>query len=368
MKRLLNALKIVLIVLLALFLTVIGYVGYVAIQYHRVIDELELEIENNPNLVYTNQSYTIITYNIGFGAYTPEFSFFMDSGEMLDGTKVSGQYAKAKNIDTVMLNTEGALAIVEELNPDFIFFQEVDIKATRSHQVNQYEIIKDTFSSYGSSFAVNFNSAYLIYPFHDPIGKTLSGIATLSKLQVESTTRYQFPVDESFLAKFFDLDRCFTITRISANNKELVLINIHMSAYDEGGFIREKQLGRLNEILEIEYKKGNYVIAGGDFNHDIAQSMMAFTSRQRVPNWVYALEENQLAEGYRFATSLNGPTCRSTDIPYEEGVNYTVVIDGFVVSSNIIVEDVTNIISGTNYTSFLYSDHNPVKLTFSLQP
>ena len=29
--------------------------------------------------------YTALTYNIGFGAYTPDFSFFMDGGESLLG-------------------------------------------------------------------------------------------------------------------------------------------------------------------------------------------------------------------------------------------------------------------------------------------
>ena len=39
--------------------------------------------------------YTALTYNIGFGAYTPDFSFFMDGGE--------SSWAKSKEsvLDTV---------------------------------------------------------------------------------------------------------------------------------------------------------------------------------------------------------------------------------------------------------------------------
>ena len=55
----------------------------------------------------------------------------------------------------------------------------------------------------------------------------------------------------------------------TTNNKELVLINLHMSAYDKGGEFRQKQLNMLEEVLQDEYKKGNYVIAGGDWNHVI---------------------------------------------------------------------------------------------------
>jgi exonuclease III len=55
------------------------------------------------------------------------------------------------------------------------------------------------------------------------------------------------------------------------------------------------------------------------------------------------------------------PTCRTADIPYKKGVNYTSVIDGFIVSDNIIA-------TAENIDAdFMYSDHNPVKLTFKLK-
>jgi len=46
-----------------------------------------------------------------------------------------------------------------------------------------------------------------------------------------------------------------------------VLVNLHLEAYDSGeGKIAQTKL--LVEFLEQEYAKGNYVIAGGDFNQD----------------------------------------------------------------------------------------------------
>ena len=72
-----------------LILVVAGYVIYVAAQYYRIEDNLTLEINNNQtNVVQTNTSYKITTYNIGFGAYNHEFSFFMDSGKMKNGKEV----------------------------------------------------------------------------------------------------------------------------------------------------------------------------------------------------------------------------------------------------------------------------------------
>ena len=70
--------------------------------------------------------YSISTYNIGFGAYTHDFSFFMDSGETLDGEKVTGKDSVAASKDIVIENTTGAVNTIKDKAVDFAFFQEVD--------------------------------------------------------------------------------------------------------------------------------------------------------------------------------------------------------------------------------------------------
>ena len=118
-----------------------------------------------------------------------------------------------------------------------------------------------------------------------------------------------------------------------------------------------------NEVLQEEREKGNYVIAGGDFNHDIAQSKDSFPSGQKTPAWVYQLTDEDLAEGFRFVKAENAdeaPTCRGADIPYEKGVTYTVIVDGFLVSDNVEAK------ARNREEGFLYSDHNPVEMEFVL--
>ncbi len=368
MKKL-TPVKITAIVLCSIFalfiMTVLGYVIYVVAQYNRIPDNLAIDTTGNQTQeLVTGANYSIVTYNIGFGAYSHDFDFFMDSGKMKNGKKVSGSGSKAKNKETVLTNTNGAITSVKNDGDfDFMFFQEVDTDSTRSHHVNQYVMLADEFGkTRGSAFAVNFHSAYLLYPFNDPHGQSNAGLATFSKFNISSNTRRQYPLDTGF-AKFFDLDRCFMISRIPVQNgKQLTLINSHMSAYDEGGKIREQQLALLNRVLEEERKAGNYVIVGGDFNHDIANSMTMFPTEQEVPEWVFQLQNEDLVEGYKFAAATNVATCRSTDKPYVKGSNYTAVLDGFIVSDNIKVNDTHNI-----DTDFMYSDHNPATMTFVLQ-
>lgn len=362
-----KAIRISLLSIVALVLifamTIGGYVLYVVNQYYRIDDITELETDNPISIIMPiNGEYSVITYNIGFGAYNHDFSFFMDAGVMLDDTPVYGTMSKALSREVVLTNTNGAINAMKNSPSDFYMFQEVDTESTRSHKVNQYEMLQGIGDEYSLTYGLNFHSAFLMYPLNDFHGTVNSGITTMSKYKVNSTSRYSFPVDLSFPNRFFDLDRCFILSRIPLDNdKELVMINLHMSAYDEGGTIRALQLAMLNTVLKAEYDKGNYVIAGGDFNHDIADSLNQFETTQKVPEWVFVLTDNNLTEGYRFASPTNAPTCRSTDMPYTKGVNYTVIIDGFIVSDNVNIETVATI-----DLDFMYSDHNPVKLNFTL--
>ena len=45
-----------------------------------------------------------------------------------------------------------------------------------------------------------------------------------------------------------------------------------MSAYGNSDEIREGQINMLVSDMEKEYKAGNYVLCGGDFNHDLKAS------------------------------------------------------------------------------------------------
>lgn len=364
-----NVTKRILIALVAVLGTaaviVGGYILYLSLQYYRIEDGVALECQNGQSAVLeSGKDYTAVTYNIGFGAYDHDFSFFMDSGTMLDGTEVRGVHARAQSLAIVEKNTAGAIGMLTENAPDFCLLQEVDVDSTRSFHVDQTQRLRDAMPGYGSVFTENFHSGYLCYPFSEPHGSVLGGLLTLSRFSVDAANRYSYPVDASFPEKFFDLDRCFMLLRLPIDNgKELVLINSHMSAYDKGGTVRARQLETLNAVLTAEAEKGNYVIVGGDFNHALCGTEAAFSGMQQIPEWVFTLSDRDIASGYHIVCADNVTdvaTCRSTDRPYEKGVNYEAVLDGFIVSSNVTASAVNLDLD------FAYSDHNPVLLTFSL--
>ena len=89
MKKALKITGITLLTLLiALIVAALCYVLYVVIEYDRIEDNLQLEVSagNVQESAQKGEEYSIVTYNIGFGAYSPEYSFFLDSGEMLGYT------------------------------------------------------------------------------------------------------------------------------------------------------------------------------------------------------------------------------------------------------------------------------------------
>ena len=358
-------LKVVAAVVVVAIVFALGYVAYVCANYYRIDDHAALEVENaQTETLQAGPTYTAATFNIGFGAYTPDFTFFMDEGVMADGTVVTGEHAKASSAASVQSCTDGDISLLASLDTDFTLLQEVDTDSTRSFNIDQAQAITSAFSGEASVFANNFHSVYLLYPIPDFHGAVQSGLLTLSKYAIDSAERRSYPVSDAFPDKFFDLDRCFEVLRVPVSNgKQLVLINSHMSAYDTGGKVREQQIALLREVLAQEAAAGNYVICGGDWNHAICGEAGYHLNGQQDPSWVSWLSDDDLPEGFSVVVPTNVSevsTCRSSEIPYEKGVNFEATIDGFIVSSNVVAT-AENIDSG-----YAYSDHNPVKLTFSL--
>lgn len=366
-KKKLSIGRLLVAIILLIIAIPISYALYVMLQYSRIPDNTTLDIERTASkpVLRIGNEYTATSYNIGFGAYGPDFSFFMDTGTMADGTAVKGTYGKAIDRESVLRNMNGAIKAIQTIDPDIMLFQEVDKKSNRAYFVNEKKMLDEGFPETSSIYASNFHTAYLCYPFNDPHGATEAGLVTLSKLPVEEAVRRSYPVDDSFPTKFFDLDRCFSVCYLPVENgKTLVLVNSHMSAYDEGGKIREQQLGMLNDFMEEMYAEGNYVIVGGDYNHILGSDLLqTFPTKQQVPDWIAVFDDKDIAKGMRIVKAENRttvPTCRSADITYRKGVNYTSVLDGFIVSDNVkaTAKDIQ--------TNFAWSDHEPVLLTFTL--
>lgn len=291
---------------------------------------------------------SFITWNIGFTGLGEETDFFYDGGKTVIQTE-----------ELVKKNREGILGfIASNKDVDFFLFQEVDSSAKRSHGINQMETIHQTLSDYQWSFAKNYDVDFVPMPLTEPMGAVVSGLATFTHFPSFDHRRHGFDSQFSWPTSIFFLDRCFLSERVKlSNNKELVVINTHCSAYDTAGTMVANEIKTIMKFAEQEYLKGNYVVIGGDWN-------------QCPPNYTpidttgayneFVLSNEQLPEGFKWVADSSIPTNRKLTTVYNED-SYTSVIDHFVISPNLSVEKV-----GVMDLNFKYSDHQPVKLTVKL--
>ena len=345
-----------LITALALLLFVAGYyVVYLYCGYQRIPDERWISAEEkNEELLPVNEELTLVTYNIGFGAYSDDFSFFMDGGE----------HSRALSKQAVEANMAGIIDTLTQAEPDLLLLQEVDIKGTRSYGVDQNAMLIEEFDEYESITAVNYDSPYYLYPLREPIGKNKSCIMTLSRFSISNARRMSLPVEKS-LYKYLDLDRAYTVTRIlTSSGRPLSVFNLHLSAYTSDGRIADEQLEVLFADMLAEYEDGCYVIAAGDFNKDLlGDSSKYFERKEQELLWARPFDTWLLPKTMTLHAATNQPSCRNADSPYKgDGTDFVLTIDGMITS-----KDVKVVSSETIDTGFKYSDHNPVKYTIRLE-
>lgn len=361
-----------------------GYVGYVILSYNRLGD-MPLEIMNKSlhSEMDVNGTFKAVSYNLGFGAYSQDFTFFMDTGYDKDGNPTVGHHSKALSKDDVIFNINGAINTLKSIGADFMALQEVDTKSTRSYKIDQNKALQDAFTYMNQTHAVNFHTAYLPYPLYDMHGKVNAGLTTFSSYEIVEAERKEYTVSTSF-SKFFDLDRCFSVNKIKvSNSKDFYFVNSHMSAYDEGGLIRHAQVAELNAFLKERKDNGDYVVLGGDFNHDLltnnpdygySSTVRPFNETKKEPDWVVGWfdESNKspIIDGYKTVASDNHPTCRNNDIEWDPNNTYTCVVDGFIVSDNIEIISHRNVMTKNGkkgLDGFAYSDHEPAVIEFKLK-
>jgi endonuclease/exonuclease/phosphatase family metal-dependent hydrolase len=345
------------ITIAALVVFAAGFIGFLTIAEYRPAPVLALEI-NNPvsRRPCAGDSISILSWNAGYASLDSSQDFFMDGGKNV----------RPATSENVMRNTSAIRDFINSSECGIVLVQEVDSSSKRSYWVDQRAAFGDSFQG-SSAFALNFRCAFVPFPFPEFIGKVSSGLLTLNTFETSAAQRVSLPNPFKWPVRAANLKRCLLVSRIPLENStaELVVVNLHLEAYDSSGG-REAQTAALMELLYAEYAKGNYCIAGGDFNQNfpgIDSSRFALkNSDYFVPG---TLSPELLAEGWSFAADTQTPSCRLLNEPWsgnDETTQYY-VIDGFIISPNIELVSVQ-----TFDLQHRNSDHNPVKLEVRLKP
>ena len=343
------------IVLLAVVMLAAGLIGFLSVTEFRPADVETLAVGAAASrTLCVDEPFAVLTWNIGYGALGDNADFFMDGGSMV----------RTADKARVTENLENIGAQIDALRPDVVFLQETDVRSTRSCRVNEYAWMQSHLQGYASSFAANFKVAFLPYPV-PPIGRVESGLATFSAFDVSSAERVQLPIPFSWPIRMANLKRCLLCSRvpIAGSEHELVLVNLHLEAYDDGEG-KAAQTAMLAQLLAAEAEKGNYVIAGGDFNQYFSD-MDADAFPTLPGNWeAGAIDVTQFEGSWQFLMDDSVPTCRSLYKPYADADRNSFqyyMIDGFIVSNNVAVS-----LYATQDCGFTATDHNPVLMRCTL--
>ena len=356
-----RALKIVFICvggLLALVLTLVGgFSIYASATTLQVKDVEDMAINGNVTTkVDKNKEMKLLTWNVGYGALDEKQDCYWDGGEGVTGESKEVVQANIKAIDSK----------IQEINPDAFFIQEIDINSKRSFNVNELQMLRETNEpNYNNSYACNFKAGFIPIPLYNPFGKVEGGITTFAKYQITESKRVQLPIPFKWPVSLLNLKRCLLVNRlpIDGSDKDLVMINLHLEAYDDGEG-KAKQLKQLMDLMQEEVNKGNYVIAGGDFNQCF--SNVDLTKYPKMNDWVCPIIDVTQYPDFTFSMDDKVPTCRSlyktyagNDTSYTSFQHY--MLDGFITSNNITVNSLETLDLG-----FKNTDHNPVVMSVSL--
>lgn len=349
MKKLMN---ILITIFISLLVIIDMFIGYLSIKEYKPNEVEQVAVTSGNQSLQLNNDISLLTLNIGYAGLSSQEDFFMDGGKNV----------QPKTKQLVEDNLTGITNMLKDHPSTIYLLQEVDLDSKRSYHINQVDALEKSLNT-SASFSYNFNVPYVPFPL-PPIGKVQSGIATLTDLKMDEAKRIALPNPFSWPVRMANLKRALLETRfpINGSDKELVVFNLHLDAYDNGqGKIDQSKL--LNKVLKQEFDKGNYVIAGGDFNQ-------VFEGSQTFPNtgqegWKPGhIKKSDIPSHFTFSYDDTYPSVRVLNHAFtgDYDTSQVYVIDGFIVSDNITIKQTKSF----DY-QFRYTDHHPVQITIQLQ-
>lgn len=337
-------------------LILIALIGFILHAEIKKFDPPQTMVLSDPDLSietgYDRQHFSFVTWNIGYGGLGENMDFFYDGGK-----RVRPTLNEFKDYSLGIYQTISTFS-----NIDMILLQEVDIESRRSYFNNEIKHINELMPNHESFHAVNYKVPLVPMPLLNPLGKVHSGIQILSSLKPHIVCRSYYSSSYSWPYRLFMLKRGYlkTVYHLKSG-QNLVVFNTHNSAFDDGD-LRAIEFEAIRTDMINEYLRGNYVVAGGDWN----QNPPNYDHEYDPGQYNYGKIEPQLPNdafphGWQWVYDQNFPTNRSNITPYIKGQNTTTIIDYFIVSPNVDVDTVI-----TQDMAFKYSDHQPVFMRVSL--
>jgi len=209
--------------------------------------------------IQTNEAYalkteadelTVVSYNIGY----------------LSGLTNNQAVRPAASLYEANMAT--AIAALSPVQADILALQEVDLDSRRSYQVDQVAALGDALAFPQRAIAINWDKRYVPFPFWPPtvhFGQMLSGQAILSRWPITEHERLVLDkvAGNPFFYNALYLDRLAQVAQVEVNGQTMVVINLHLEAFDRP--TRQTQTEFVLALAET-YAEQSPVLLLGDFN------------------------------------------------------------------------------------------------------
>ncbi|WKK65302.1 endonuclease/exonuclease/phosphatase family protein [Lutimonas zeaxanthinifaciens] len=212
----------------------------------------EIGTYNYSGALTNDTIHSIITYNIGY------------LSGMTNNLPIEKPYSLFdQNLNKVIYELKKSEA-------DIVCFQEIDFDSKRSFHIDQQrELAKLGYPFFGKN--INWDKKYVpfpYYPFSMHFGKILSGQSVLSKFPIIEQERIELKRNPNnpFYYDSFYLDRLAQVTKVKIEGRTVVLINVHLEAFDPS--TRKEQFRQIKNLY-LRYAAKLPTILLGDFNSDI---------------------------------------------------------------------------------------------------
>ncbi len=201
----------------------------------------------------TFTSVKIMTWNIRFGA--GRRSWFGDAcGDIT-------VFSPSEILETTQLIVDK----VNEIDPDILLLQEVDLGSKRSSYIDQLEYIMQRTSFRYVCFGAQWKTQFIP---SDGLGRLYEVNAILSKWKITGAKRVTLPLrgDQGSLTRYFYERACMIGGRVWVpHTNGIFIINIHASAFATDD-TKYKHILRLRMEMDNLDSLQLLFVAGGDFN------------------------------------------------------------------------------------------------------
>ena len=285
---------------------------------------------------------SVLTFNIGYAGMGRDADFVLDGGQQR-------RPHDKRLVEDHLAAIAGWLA---EADADVFLFQEVARPSFSTYGVDVLKGIRDAVPDTAWTFGPDIKTRFVPPPVHTEIGN-----ASFSHVAIAGAEARGLPLEPKFQFGLFRKGYRAHVLRL-AGPAAWTVVNLHLAAFDNAdAAIREQQLTTVLTLAQEEYRAGRHVVIGGDFNMRLVPTSFPHTTGARHLFWIRDLPRDALPKGWTVAADSSVPTVRTAHQPYTPRVNYTTIVDGFLLSPNIELVDVQ-----TADLNFVHTDHHPVRV------